>query len=334
MTQEVKRLSTALITLAVGFAMLAVLGPLVTGIFEYRYSQTMLNQATGLDAFALVVVAPLALLSAVLLARGYKAAPLLALGPAAFGLYMLVQYVIGPEYLTIDGNGERAFLVFVMLFVLSAWVLVQAWGLAAAPTWSDRFFRRRGVLLFGLAAFVVIGMYIANGFFSAMFDFPNYVEARAAVSEYDEHPTAYWIVAFLDLAVVVPLTVATGVGLLRRRDWARRAFYGVVGWYALVPGSVAAMALTMLARHDVAANAPKAIIFTAAAVAFFVLAARMFVPLFRTATWEDGGRGAGSSSGRPGRGVRASRAAHALSGAGSRRAAGSGAERVFDYYQR
>jgi len=283
MTPSTKRLSVALVALGAGFAGLAVLGPLMTGVFQYRYSQTMLNQATGLDAFALVVVAPLAILSAVLLLRGHRAAALMALGPAAFGLYMLVQYVIGPEYLTIDGNGERAFLVFVALFVLSASVLVQAWRLAEAPPWADRAFRRRGVLLFILAAFIVFGMYIASGFFSAMSDFPNYVDVRAATSEYDEHPTAFWIVAFLDLAVVVPLTVATAIGLLRRRDWAQRAFYGVVGWYALVPGSVAAMALTMLARHDPAANAPRAIIITVAAALFFAVSVRMFLPLFRAA---------------------------------------------------
>lgn len=282
MPQQSKTLSAGLVVLAAGFAALALLGPLITGVIDYRYSETMLNQATGLDAFALAVVAPLAALSAILVVRRNRAAPLVALAPAGFGLYMLVQYVIGPEYLTISGNGERAFLLFASLFVLCGSVFVQAWRLAAAPPWSERLTRRRAGLLFLLALFVVGGLYVANGFLSALWDFPNYVESRAAVSEYDEHPTAFWIVAFLDLAVIVPLTIATAVGLLRHQEWARRAFYGVIGWYALVPGSVAAMAVTMVARHDPAANAPRAAMFSAVAAALLVLAGRTFYVLLRS----------------------------------------------------
>jgi hypothetical protein len=237
-----RALPLLLVVLAAGLTVVAVLGPLLTGVVRYRYSETMLNQAVGLDAFAVAVVVPLTVLAAVLVRRGNLAGPLLALGPAGFASYMSVQYVVGPEYLAIEGNGERAFLLFAGVFVVACCVLVQAWNAASAPPWPPAAARRRGLALLGLAAFVVLAMYVASGFVSAMTDFPGHVLDRAAESEYDEHPTAYWLVAFLDLAVVVPITVATGVGLLREREWARRAFYGVLGWFALVPGSVAAMA--------------------------------------------------------------------------------------------
>jgi hypothetical protein len=275
-----------LFALAGCLATIAVLGPLLTEAIRYRYSPTMLNQATGLDAFALAVVAPLAVIAGVLAIRRHPAAPLLALAPASFAAYMLAQYVIGPEYLVRDGNAERAFLLFVGAFVLSGAVLLQAWATARAPHWQERLWRRRAALLLGLAVFVVGGLYLATGFLSAMADFPRFVADRAARSEYDEHPTAYWLVAFLDLGVVVPITVATAVGLLRRRPWAARAFYAIVGWYALVSGSVAAMALTMLARNDPAASTSRAVLLTAAATLFLILAGRVFLPLLGQQTWQ------------------------------------------------
>jgi hypothetical protein len=272
----------ALFAHAAGLVLTSLSGPLAMSAIDYRYSETMLNQATGLDAFALLVVAPVAVGAGVLSLRGHRAGPLIALGPAVFALYMLVQYVIGPDYLAIDGNGERFFLWFVAQFVLSGAIAFQAWSLADTPPTSDRQRRRRGTTLLVVAAFVVVGMYLANGFLDAMTDFPSYVQRRAEASEYDEHPTAYWIVALLDLAVVVPVTAAVGMGLRRGRAWADRAFYGVVGWYALVPGSVAAMAIVMSVRDDPAADAGKALFFTIVAIGLAVLGGRVFVPLFGT----------------------------------------------------
>jgi hypothetical protein len=273
---DFRSLSVATFGLAGGLATVALLGPLAFGVIDYRYSQSMLNQATGLDAFVLLVVVPVTVAAGVLVRRRPSAGALLALPPAGFGLYMLSQYVIGPEYLRVDGNGERFFLLFVALFVLSGVVMAQAWRLAVAPVFTDAVGRRRGALLLVLAAFVVVGMYLSNGFVSAMADFPEFVADRAAESEYEEHPTAYWLVALLDLAVVVPLTVATGLGLRHGAAWAGKAFYAVIGWYALVPGSVAAMAVVMVLRDDPAAHAGRAAVFVTAAALFLFLGARTF----------------------------------------------------------
>lgn len=276
---EARRLGLLLLALGAGLLGVAALGPLGFGVIQYRYSTSMVNQAIGLDAFAVVVVVPVALSAAWLVFRGRPGGPLLTLPPGAFALYMLTQYVIGPEYLLLDGNNERFFLVFVALFIVAGVTLSIAWRMAGTPAWSAAQHRRRGRTLLVLAAFVVAGMYMSNGFLSAMSDFPAFVSERAATTEYDEHPTAYWLVATLDLAVVVPLTAATGIALLRRRKWARRAFYAVIGWFALVPGSVAAMAIVMVAKDDPAASAPKAVGFSVAAVVFFVLAGRTFFPV-------------------------------------------------------
>ena len=267
--------------LALGLAVVAVLGPLVTGTIDYRYSESMVNQAVGLDAFALAVVAPVAVFAGVLVRRGHPAGPLVALGPSGFATYMLVQYVIGPEYLIVDGNGERFFLLFLGLFVLSVALLFRAWSAAVAvPAHGRRTDRRRAMVLLTLGGFVVFGMYLANGFVSAMADFPGYVAERASTTEYDEHPTAFWLIASLDLGVVVPLTVAAAVALLRGLPWGTRAYYGVVGWFTLVPGSVASMAVAMVLRDDPAAQPGRAAFLGIAAVVFTVLGIRAFVRLF------------------------------------------------------
>ena len=276
------RLARTLVVLAGVLLAIAALGPLGLGVIEHHYERTMLNQAVGLDAFGAAVVVPVALGTARLSRRRHPAAAFLAMGPGAFATYMSVQYVVGPEYLVVDGNAEQFFLLFAGLFVAGATVLVEAWSATSEPPADAAVDRRRSAALLATAAFVVGGMYLANDFLSAMGDFPRFVAERAAVSEYDDHPSAFWIVAFLDLAVVVPVTTAVGWALWHHRPWARRAFYGVVGWYALVPGSVAAMALTMVVRDDVAADGTKAAFFTVTAAAMAAVALRSYRPLFRS----------------------------------------------------
>lgn len=84
----------------------SVLGPLVTGVIDYRYTETYENQGIGLDAFALVIAAPLLVAAAALARNGHSAAPFLALGPALMAAYMFPQYVLGAHYIELTGNNE------------------------------------------------------------------------------------------------------------------------------------------------------------------------------------------------------------------------------------
>lgn len=73
--------------LASGTAVVAVLGPLWTGVLVHRTSVTTVNQLVGADAAALLVVAPVCLVAAALAWRGHRAAPALALAPAVYAVY-------------------------------------------------------------------------------------------------------------------------------------------------------------------------------------------------------------------------------------------------------
>lgn len=67
-----------------GIAVASVVGPLVFGAIAHRTSDATLNQIVG-DLAGLVVVAPTALVASVLLLRGHRAGPLVALAPGAVG---------------------------------------------------------------------------------------------------------------------------------------------------------------------------------------------------------------------------------------------------------
>src|SRR3954452_202774 len=87
-------LALGLLVIAAGLAAVALLGPLATGIIDYRVTETLRNQTIGLDAVSLFLVAPLALAAAALVLRGRLLGFAIALGVGAYTSYMFVQYIL------------------------------------------------------------------------------------------------------------------------------------------------------------------------------------------------------------------------------------------------
>ncbi|HET7724461.1 MAG TPA: hypothetical protein VFK68_07465, partial [Propionibacteriaceae bacterium] len=263
-------------TAALGLALAAnsLLGPLATGVVVYHYGASMTYQGIGLDAVALVLVTPLALVAALLTSRGHRAGPVLTLGPAGFAAYMAPQYVLGPDYLGLAGNNQRAVPFHLALFVLAVAVLLGAWQAqgthAPGTARSDRVLRW---VLVGVAVFIGFGRWLPS-LADAMRDHPT-------SGSYLDNPTAFWLVAFLDLGVVVPAAIASAVGLWRGSPWARTAAWAVVGWFSLVPASVAAMAITMQARHDPLATTGNTVVMTAVGLVLTLAAAVLYVVVLR-----------------------------------------------------
>jgi hypothetical protein len=273
-----------LIVLAVGLAANSLLGPLASDVIAYRYGTSMTNQGIGLDAVALLLVAPVAALAGVVTLRGHAAGPVLGLGPAAFVAYMVPQYVVGPDYQRLPGNNERFFGFHLTLFVLAVALLLAAWQAIdwRLPPASRAEDRRRAWVMAGVAAFIVVR-------------WTPVVLALAAGGDagpgYRDNPTALMLVALLDLGLVVPAAVTVAVGLRRGAAWARKGAYAVIGWFALVPVSVAAMAVTMQLRGDPDASTAESVGLGAAALIFLAAAAWLYRPL-------RGGRPAGPAPGR------------------------------------
>jgi hypothetical protein len=254
-----------LIGLALGLIGNTLLGPLVSGSISYPFSETVLNETLGLEAVSLALVAPLALLAGALAWRGHHAAGLVAMAPASYAAYMFVQYVVGPQYPTY----QPSIALHLALLVLSGGLLLRAWRVAEGARLRPAS-RRAAVVAFLLGGFVLSRWLVV---FGGMVD-------GSSVPAAPQDLTMYWSIFLLDLGAVVPAAVVTGLGLLTGATWARKAVYGVVGWFALVPPSVAAMALVKIARDDPMASVGDTAVFVVVTLLFWLVAAWLFRPLF------------------------------------------------------
>lgn len=264
---------------AIGLLLLAAclvantaLGPWGTGTVDYPISSSMDNQLRGLELVTVVLVVPWLVAAAALALRHHPAAPLLAFGPAGYAAYMFVQYVLGPEYATYSW----VVLLHLGIASLSGGFTLWAWHLAShgpAPRLTRVQRRRRALLMFGLAGFVLL-RYL-----------PVFVGAsgsRPIAEEFDEARTFFWSIVLLDLGLVVPGAVTAGLALLRGTPSGDRAVYAVLGWFALVPPSVASMALVMVARDDPFGSVSTAVLLTAVSIVCMAAAAAVFHSLLST----------------------------------------------------
>ena len=268
--------------LGTGFAALGglivvyvVLGPLLLGDIQFATSTSGLNQIKGGDLAALVVVAPCCFMVAWLARRGHRAAPTLGLAPAIFAMYTYSQLILGNEYLARPGNLERFFPLLLGLFILAAALTLRCWALSRPeelPPASRRLERGSGILLVVMAVFVVVGIHVPS-LVGALADPPNGAAYLAT-------PTTFWVVKFYDLGIVVPAALAVGVGLLRRRGWARKPAYAILGGYVLLAWSVAGMAWMMLSNGDLDASLVQALGMTALAAVGVRFAMHLYRPLF------------------------------------------------------
>ncbi len=259
----------ALLALGTGLAANTVLGPWITDAIHYPFSETLRNQTIGLEAVSLLVVAPLCLAAGLLARRGHRGAAVVALGPAAYSAYMFVQYIVGPGYL----RYPRVLPFHLALFVLSVVVGIKAWTLIDErdlPTETERLAKRRSIVVLGLGAFVLL----------------RYLPALAGAwtnqpisPEFSTEPAMFWSILALDLGLVVPGAVAVAVGLRRSPPAATKGLYALIGWFALVPPSVTAMAIAMVINDDPAGSPAQVAVFTVSTGIFWAIAYRVFRPL-------------------------------------------------------
>jgi hypothetical protein len=259
-------LGTGLIVLGVAVAVVSVLGPLVLGAIRYRTSSTSLNQIVGSDAAGLLLVAPFSLVVGLLVLLG-RPVGRLGLAPSVYAAYIYPQLALGNEFGVRPGNVERFFPLLVGLFVLAVVVVAASWraaaeeGSVAVP--SGRADRLAGFILLGAAVLVVLGLHLPT-YLDALSDSPTNVG-------YLTSPTAFWLVKFMDLGIVVPVAVTVGLGLLAGRSWARRPMQAVLGGYAFLATSVSAMSLVMYANKDPDASLTQATVALGVALALLVL---------------------------------------------------------------
>lgn len=268
-------LAVGLFLLAAGAAAVAILGPLVLDVISYHVSDEAANQIVGGDVAGLVLVAPLSIAAGVLVLRGHVAGPVLALGPALYGLYMYSQLALGNDVSRYEGNIENFFLLYLGLFVLAAAIAITAWRLIDAsrlPAAGRRTDRVFGWFALVVATFLLVGLHL-----------PGLLEVWSgdpAATEYAADPVVFWLVKFMDLGLVVPALITVGIGVLRGAGWVTKAKYAMAGWIALLGSSVAGMAIVMQATGDPAGSAANTVAFGSFALIGLVMAVVVYRPLF------------------------------------------------------
>jgi hypothetical protein len=269
-SRQLGALGVLLILMAIGLVLNSLLGPAFGNLIRYPLSETMLNQTMGLELFSLLVLAPLVFWIGLRAWRGHEAAAPLSIGPAAFGAYMFTQYVIGPEYI----HYPPQVLLHLVMFMLSGAILLLAW---LQMRWLMPLAPRVGRVWAAVLAFLVIFVILRY-----LDPLVKMIQGGGLMGpEFAADITMYWTIFFLDLGIVVPLTMTTAVGLLQGMPWASRALYAVIGWFALVPPSVAMMAIVMLWNNDPFADVITVAILVASAVVFGWLAYQLYRPLLR-----------------------------------------------------
>lgn len=264
-------IGVALLVLAAALALNTALGPLFADVVDYPFSASMRHQTIGLEAVSLALVAPWCVATAVLAWRGHTAAPVLALGPSAFVVYMFAQYVVGPEY-----RAYPAVLpLHLALFILGGAVLLTAWS-ASGPAVRPALPRSRARRW---AAIVLVPAAFTASLYGPVFT--GVVTGASLPADALEDVSMYWTIVLLDLGVVVPAAVAIAVGLLWQRAWAATALHALIGWFALVPASVAAMSVVMLRNQDPHATPAATAVFVVMALVFAGITAALYRPLLR-----------------------------------------------------
>lgn len=272
-------LAVGLFVLGAGAALVAILGPLAADVIVYHVSLGAANQVAGGDFAGLVLVAPLSVIAGVLVARGHRGGPVLAIGSAAYVAYTATQLPVGGDVARYPGNSERFFPLFLGLLVLSLAIGMRAWSTADVsllPRTSRQLDRLVGWFALVVAAFLAVGLHLP-GLLDAWQEQPS-------APEYLADPVVFWLVKLMDLGIVVPALIAVGWGSLRGSAWALRARYAAVGWMAMLGTAVAGMAINMQATGDPAASTANTAAFSLFALIGLVIAAITYRPLFFSET--------------------------------------------------
>lgn len=235
--------SIGVTALGIGMAASAILGPLALKVITFRTSHNIENQFVGSEIVSLGIVAPLAVASGVLWARGHRMGPVLALTSGLYAIYTYTSVVLGQEYGRYPGNVEHYFPLYAGMVALGGLVTWSAWTrvrnlLVTEPSVGIR--RTLGWTFTGIG--VLIGIAWAGQIRQIVSSHPS--------TEYLEGPATFWVIKFLDFGFLIPAAIVIEIGLIRNQPGAIKAAYGFGGFLACLTGSIAAMAVAMEVRND------------------------------------------------------------------------------------
>ena len=246
-------------------AALALLGPLFMGRLQYATSLSGEFQLMGQDAANLFVFFPLFIVGGLLLWLGKKAGDyILALGPI-FLLYYGLSVGIGiewsrPEY---SGNSEQAFGLFLTLIISGVLFIPVVMGLFSRRT-MKRFSRRTRIVY--VSAFLLFIMLFAGMWISEV----RSVLTSGTSRGYDEAPTVFWVIRYLDLGISIPLALLSIYMLLTRPSGSVGIQLLLYGFFITMIVSVNAMGLVMALKSDADFLFSQQLVFVVLALIIFI----------------------------------------------------------------
>lgn len=229
----------AVLSLVLGLLLLTatVLGPLISDRIRFHMSSDALVQFVG-GEIVTAVVAVVLVASASAWWLGHQWPPAVAAGAAAYIVYTFATVVAGQEYHRYPGNVEKAFLLYaaitaagVALLVISFRTLVGAGNLSGPRQLS-------GWVLIGIGAVVaVLWLGQLAGFYRT-----------GPSQEYETATSLFWVIKYLDLGLVIPLAVITGLLQRTPSPGTDAAAVTMFGFLSLLLAALLFMALEMLRR--------------------------------------------------------------------------------------
>ena len=225
-----------------------VLGPLVTDRIRFHMSSDALVQYVGGEVVtALVAIVLLASVPAWWMGQQWP--PVVATGTAAYIAYTIATVVAGQEYDRYPGNFEKAFLLYAAITAASVALLVVSFRAVVATGNLNGPREMSGWVL------IVIGAIVALLWLGQLAGFYR----TGPTPEYETATSLFWLIKYLDLAVVIPLAVMTG--LLQRTPTAATDAAAVLmlGFLTLLLATLVFMALEMLRRQTPGASGALAV---------------------------------------------------------------------------
>ena len=233
---------------------------IVSGVYRYN-AQRVVAEGIGWDVFTLFAAVPALLLCLIWLARGTLRARLFALGVLAYLFYQYLMYSVAWAF-------GPLFLLFVAIFALSLVAIVRIAATINMEELDSRTgprFPALGMGIFSLAmAALLIIMWMARIVAAMNGKIDGVLLGQTTL-----------VVQALDLGLVVPLAVFTGVTALRRR----RIGYLLSSVVAIKGTAMAAAICAMLIAAWIVEGALEIVpfvIFAAAAAAALWLAFRVY----------------------------------------------------------
>ena len=225
-----------------------VIGPLVTDRIRFHMSSDALVQYVGGEVVtALVAIVLLASVPAWWMGQQWP--PVVATGAAAYIAYTIATVVAGQEYDRYLGNFEKAFLLYAAITAASVALLVVSFRAVVATGNLNGPREMSGWVL------IVIGAIVALLWLGQLAGFYR----TGPTPEYETATSRFWLIKYLDLAVVIPLAVMTG--LLQRTPTAATDAAAVLmlGFLTLLLAALVFMALEMLRRQTPGASGALAV---------------------------------------------------------------------------